>query len=113
MTEIEQLARRLDELEKRCDEYRTLYLEALERCRKLERGLLAQKSEHVPDGTQLSLDVLSMILNDRQRAELEAAIAAANAEQPVKAHTRRPPTGRKPLPDHLPRVEITVLPPEC
>jgi transposase len=112
VTEIEQLARRLDELEKRCDEYRTLYLEALERCRKLERGLLAQKSEHVPDGTQLSLDVLSMILNDRQRAELEAAIAAANAEQPVKAHTRRPPTGRKPLPDHLPRVEITVLPPE-
>ena len=113
MSDIAQLARRLDELEKRCDEYRTLYLEALERCRKLELGLLASKSEHLPDnGAQLSLDVLSMMLNERQRADLEAALAAANAEQPVKAHTRRPPTGRQTPPEHLPRVVIEVLPPE-
>ncbi len=112
------IAQRLDELEKRFavaererDEYRALYLETMERCRKLELGLLAQKSEHLPDnGAQLSLDVLSMVLNDRQRADLEAALAAATAEQPVKAHTRRPPTGRKPLPEHLPRVVIEVLP---
>ena len=85
----------------------------MERCRKLELGILASKSEHLPDGgAQLSLDVLSMVLGDRQRAELEAALAAANAEQEVKAHTRRKPTGRKPLPEHLPRVEIQVLPPE-
>ena len=118
MTSIEQIAERLEELEKRFaiaererDEYRALYLETMERCRKLELGLLASKSEHLPDnGAQLSLDVLSMVLDDRRRAELEAALAAADAEQ-VRAHTRKKPTGRKPLPEHLPRVEIKVLPP--
>jgi transposase len=85
----------------------------MERCRKLELGLLASKSEHLPDaGAQLSLEVLSMVLDERKRAELEAALAAANAEHYVPAHTRRKPTGRKPLPEHLPRVEIQVLPPE-
>jgi transposase len=120
VTSIEQIAARLDELEKRVataererDEYRALYIETMERCRKLELGILASKSEHLPEsGAQLSLDVLAMVLNDRQRAELEAALDAANAEQEVKGHTRRKPTGRKPLPEHLPRVEILVLPPE-
>jgi transposase len=120
VTSIEQIAARLDELEKRIatvererDEYRTLYLETMERCRKLELGLLASKSEHLPEGgAQLSLDVLTMVLSERQQAELEAALDAANAEQEIKGHTRRKPTGRKPLPEHLPRVEILVLPPE-
>ena len=120
MTSVEQIVQRLDELEKRFataererDEYRALYLETMDRCRKLELGILASKSEHLADGgAQLSLDVLSMVLGDRQRAELEAALAAANEEQEIPAHTRRKPTGRKPLPEHLPRVEIQVLPPE-
>jgi hypothetical protein len=47
---------------------------------------------------------------ERQRAELDAALAAANTEQEV--HTRRPPTGRQPLLVHLPRVVIEVLSPE-
>jgi transposase len=117
---IEEIAERLGELEKKFavaeqqrDEYRALYLETMERCRKLELGLLASKSERLyEDGPQLSLDVLTMVLSERQRADLEAALATANAEQEVKAHTRRPPTGRKPLPEHLPRVVIEVLPPE-
>jgi transposase len=120
VTGVEQIVQRLDELEKRVavaererEEYRALYVETMERCRKLELGILASKSEHLPDGgAQLSLDVLSMVLGDRQRAELEAALAAANEEQQIPAHTRRKPTGRKPLPEHLPRVEIQVLPPE-
>jgi transposase len=120
VTGVEQIVQRLDDLEKRVavaererEEYRALYLETMERCRKLERGILASKSEHLPDGgAQLSLDVLSMVLGDRQRAELDAALAAANAEQVIPEHTRRKPTGRKPLPEHLPRVEIQVLPPE-
>jgi transposase len=113
VTDGAEILQRLDALERERDQYRALYLETMERCRKLELGLLATKSEHLPgNGAQLSLDVLSMILNDRQRAELDAALAAANAEQEVKAHTRRPPTGRKPLPEHLPRVVIEVLPPE-
>jgi transposase len=33
-------------------------------------------------------------------------------ETPVAAHTRAKPTGRKPLPEKLPRVEVELLPPE-
>jgi hypothetical protein len=118
VTDVEQIAARLDVLEKRVavaeqerEAYRKLYIETMERCRKLELGLLASKSEHLPDpGPQLSLDVLSMVLDERKRAELEAALASANAEQDIPAHTRRKPTGRKPLPEHLPRVEIKLAP---
>jgi transposase len=121
----DEIVRRLEELEKRVmtvedmrevaererDEYRGLYLEMMERCRKLERGLLASKSERqADDASQLSLDVLSFVLNERQQAQLADAIADADDEQEVKGHTRRKPTGRKPLPEHLPRVEITVVP---
>ena len=120
VTSFEEIAQRLDALEKRVattehqrDEYRALYLEAMERCRKLELGLLSSKSERrSDDGAQLSLDVLSLVLNERQQAQLADALAEANAEQEVQGHTRRKPTGRKPLPEHLPRVEIKVLPPE-
>jgi transposase len=120
VTDVVQIAQRLDELEKRVakaeherEEYRALYLQTMERCRKLELGILGSKSEHLADNaSQLSLGVLSMMLGERKAAELDAALAAANAQQEVKAHTRRAPTGRKPLPEHLPRVEIQVLPPE-
>jgi transposase len=120
VTDVVQIMQRLDELEKRVataererEEYRALYLQTMERCRKLEIGILGSKSEHRPDNeAQLSLGVLSMVLRERQRADLDAALEAANAEQAVKGHTRRKPTGRKPLPEHLPRVEIEVLPPE-
>ncbi len=115
-----QIAERLDELERKFaaaqqerDEYRRLYLEMMERCRKLERGLLASKSEHLSkDSSQLSLDVLAMMLGERARVELDAAMTEADAEQEVRGHTRHKPTGRKPIPEHLPRVEIQVLPPE-
>lgn len=120
------IAQRLDELEKKFvaieqerdtyakerDNYRKLYLELMDRCRKLELGLLASKSERLPDESQLSLDVLTMMLRERTRADLAAALEGADVEQDVRGHTRRKPTGRKPIPDHLPRVEIVVLPPE-
>jgi len=120
VTDVAQIVQRLGELEKRVakaererEEYRALYLQTMERCRKLEVGILGSKSEHLADNAaQLSLGVLSMMLGERKAAELDAALATANAQQEVKAHTRRPPTGRKPLPEHLPRVEIQVLPPE-
>jgi transposase len=120
VTDVSQIVQRLDELEKRVataererEEYRALYLQTMERCRKLELGILGSKSEHLPENeAQLSLGVLSMVLGERQLADLDAALEAANAEQEVKGHTRRKPTGRKPLPEHLPRVEIQILPPE-
>jgi len=79
VTSIELIAERLEELEKKFaiaererdeskrerDEYRALYLEMMERCRKLELGILGSKSEHLSDnGAQLSLDVLSMVLSE-------------------------------------------------
>jgi hypothetical protein len=120
VVDVAEIVHRLDELEKKFetsqrerDEYRRLYLETMERCRKLELGLLSSKSEHLrKDDSQLTLDVLSMVLDERQRAELDAALAAANAEQEIPAHTRRKPTGRKAIPDDLPRVDIEILPPE-
>jgi transposase len=117
---VDEIAKRLEQLEQRFttaererDEYRALYLETMERCRKLELGILSSKSEKLPaSDDQLSLAVLSVVLNERQQADLDAALEAAKAEQQVKGHTRKPPTGRKPLPDFLPRVDIRLLPPE-
>lgn len=113
------LAQRLDELEKKIvamaeerDGYRKLYLELMERCRKLEMGLFAPKSEKVPHESQLSLHVLSMMLDERARADLADALEHASDEQEIKAHTRKKPTGRKPIPEHLQRIDIEVIPPE-
>ena len=128
MTSLEEIAKRLDDLEKRHasqeeklatalrerEEYRALYLETMERCRKLELGILRSKSEHLhqdSNADQLSLGVLSLVLNERQQAALDAALEEAKKET-VKEHTRQKPTGRKPLPENLPRIEITLVPPE-
>lgn len=115
VTEVETLAARIDELERRQaktekerDEYRRLYQEMIERCRKLERGLMGKTSERMRgDDSQLALDVLGMMLHERDLA----AVDDLEVEE-VRPHTRRKPTGRKPIPDHLPRVEIEVLPEE-
>ena len=112
------LIRRLEEVEKKQaalqaerDHYRALYLEMLERCRKLEKGLVGPKSERLSgDESQLTIGVLETLLSERDLAEIDE-LAKAN-EQEVKAHKRKKPTGRKPLPDHLPRVDIEVLPEE-
>jgi transposase len=45
------------------DDYRALYQQMLERCRKLERGILGPKSERLPSSeSQLSLEVLASVL---------------------------------------------------
>jgi transposase len=118
VSEIE-IAKRLDDLEKEVaeiqrqrDEYHRLYLESMERCRMLERGILpSNKSEHLqPSDSQLALSVLGMMLDDRARADVEGALKKAEAVIPE--HTRSKPTGRKPIPENLPRITIEVLPPE-
>ena len=102
------LAEKLDDIERERDHYRQLYLEMLERCRKLERGLLGQKAERLPASeSQLTLAMMGMLLTD------DAAAGDSDDElQEVKPHQRRKPTGRKPLPEHLPRVDVVVLPHE-
>ena len=124
VADLEALVRRLDELERSHgelkeslaaaeqarDAYHELYLEMMQRCRKLERGLLGKSAERVAgDGSQLSLDVIGMMLGEREAAAIETLEAEAKT---VREHKRRKPTGRKPIPDELPRVEIEVLPDE-
>jgi transposase len=93
------------------EEYRRLYLETLELCRKLELGIVGQKSERLsPADTQLALALLGTLLGDVARGT--ASPPAAPPVEAVRAHTRHKPTGRKPLPDKLPRVDIEILPPE-
>lgn len=88
------------------DEYHKLYLETLERCRKLERGILGQKTERLPENEQqLTLAILQTALGPRTADELREGTE-------VKAHTRKNGHGRKLLPDNLPRVDIEILPPE-
>jgi transposase len=87
------------------EHYRELYLRTLEQCRKLELGLLGQKSERLgADEAQLTMAVLALLLDERSAADEPAPTQA------VREHERHKPTGRKPLPEHLPRVDVEVLP---
>jgi transposase len=88
------------------DQYKKLYMEMLERCRKLELGLLHKRERFSgEDNGQLTLTVLGSLLGETAANEIAA-------KTDVPAHTRKKPTGRKPLPETLPRVDIEVLPPE-
>lgn len=112
----------LDPLEQLCtlherivaerDRYPALYLELLERCKQLERGIRAghQAERLDPQDAQLTLSLLATLLGESQPAGAQAPPDVQNQEIP--AHTRRKPTGRKPLPEHLPRVDIEVVPDE-
>ena len=125
MPDLDALIRRLEEVEQgqvvlqaklataatERERYRELYLEMLERCRKLEKGLMGPKSERLSeDEYQLTLGILEMLLSERDLAAIDD-LAKAD-EQEVAAHKRKKPTGCKPIPDHFPRVDIEILPEE-
>jgi transposase len=85
------------------DEYKKLYLLLREENEKLKRGLLGQKAERLSrDERQLALALLDMLLGE--------PAAPPPATQTVREHERRKPPGRKPFPEHLPRVEIELVP---
>jgi transposase len=111
---LAELSARVQSLAAEREQYRKLYLQMLERCRKLELGLLGPKRERLSGGdAQLTMSMLGMLLGDGTGASAApAAPPPPPAETPVAAHTRAKPTGRKPLPEKLPRVEVEVLPPE-
>ena len=100
------------------DRYRKLYQQMLEKARKLELGLLGQKSERLPSSDeQLSRHVLAGLLaeqgmtldsddHDGAPSESEDDAEAAEPKQ------RSKPTGRRPIPEHLPVVDIEVIPDE-
>ena len=91
-------------LEAERDEYKKLFLLLREENEKLKLGLVGQKAERLdPNDRQLSLSILEMMLGRKSAPE------APRTEQ-VRAHERKKPTGRKPLPEHLARVEIELIP---
>ena len=111
---LAELSARVDGLSAERDEYRKLYLQTLERCRKLELGLVGPKRERLSESdAQLTMSMLGLLFGDGSGGSAApAAPAPPPPETPVAAHTRAKPTGRKPLPEKLPRVDVEVLPPE-
>jgi transposase len=108
----EELVGKLEQAQKERDEYRRVYLALLEAYRKLEMGLLGQKRERFTGAEskeQLALSLLAMLTEGGAPAQPEAE---PEQKQKVEAHERRKSTGRKPLPEHLPRILVEVLPPE-
>ncbi len=107
--EVEQLSAANAELAQERDRYHALYLKLLEHCERLAKGLLGRKAERFPgDQAQLTLQLLGLVLRGADGAES----LTLEAKPLVRAHERAKPTGRQPLPEHLPRVEIEVLPEE-
>jgi hypothetical protein len=119
--DIARLVARLDEVERaqarlqdehmhvarERDQYRVLYQQTLERCRKLELGLRSHPAERLPSSDQLSLGVLAVALGAQGSDVL--ALAEADGVEQVREHSRRKPTGRGVLAEHLPRVVIEIL----
>jgi transposase len=97
-----------EKLKSERDQYRRLYLDMLETARKLELGIVGRGRERdLGDATPLSLLAL---MNGGEVAT--PVPAAESAKQPVASHERAKPTGRKPLPEKLPRVTVEVVPDE-
>ncbi len=104
---LAELAAENGKLQAERDEYKKLYLQMLELCRKLERGVLGPKRERFVDSdSQLAMSMLNLLVGDGANG----SATPPKVEQDVKAHTRQKPTGRKPLPEKLPRVDIEILP---
>ena len=94
------------------DEYRKLVLHLREENERLRRGLLGQKAERLPkNDAQLSLLMLGLALGGGADGSTETSTPPPPATQVVGEHTRAKPV-RRPLPDHLPRVQIEIVPPE-
>lgn len=119
--ELEQALGQNEVLLKEREQYRDLYLAALEQIKKLERGILGQKAERVSEEgkKQLSLALLEMMLGDKTEPEPNGPVKDsaeddhANEEDgPDDPKPAPKPRGRRRLPRELPRVEIEVLPPE-
>ena len=108
--QVNELRERAERAEAAHEKMRSLYLDLLERFRKLELGLLGQKAEKLPPNeAQLSLGLLSMLLEQREQP---VAIEPKKESADTASTQRRQPTGRKLQPESLPRVEVVVVPPE-
>jgi len=132
--ELEAARARAAELEKKFEraahereEYRKLYELATLELERLRRHLFGRKSERVPEG-QLSFAELTALINsleakgptpeqsDTGTADDEEGGANADAQSTRETSNRgekqSKPTGRRPLPEHLPVETIVLLPAE-
>ncbi|WP_434424123.1 IS66 family transposase [Nannocystis pusilla] len=105
-----ELEARLHEVSSERDQYRLLYMQMLERCAMLERGIIAGKKAERFEGPteQLALHVLGELLAPDEES-------AAPPEPPAKDESavereRRRPMGRRRIPPELPRITVEVLP---
>lgn len=95
-----------DAIKSERDSYKRLYLDTLAQCRKLELGIVGRGREReLGDPSQVTMSLLGMLTG-------EAAPPTTPAVEQVRGHERAKPTGRQALPEKLPRIEVTVLPPE-
>ena len=107
--ELESVSAERDTLKSERDSYRRLYLEMLALCRKLEAGIVGRGRERdLGDPNQLTMSLLGLMTG----GALAPAAPAEETTETVREHQRAKPTGRKPLPENLPRVDVTLLPPE-
>lgn len=115
-----ELGATVSKLEKERERYRVLYQQMLEKARKLELGLLGQKSERLPtDELQLSILVLEGLLGEQdlvvpegEEDESESGSATEGETEDAEPEPRPKPTGRRPIPENLPVVDIEVIPEE-
>src|SRR5690606_10130950 len=118
----DELSARVDKLEADVELYRKLYHDALTRCRTLEKGLLTTQRERLDDEhKQLTLGILGTLLGGDvdEREPVDATTEASdNTDEgdvsgiEVESHVRRRSGGRRQLPEHLPRVQQTIMPDE-
>ena len=93
------------------DEYEKQYLFLLEAFRKLELGIIGQKRERfISAGAQETFDAVLEALNALSSQNAEPKAEGARVEAHVRSKPK--PTGKQPLPEGLPRIDVRVLPPE-
>jgi transposase len=115
---IREHADAIEKLTAERERYRALYMELLERCKLLEKGIVVGKKAErftAGDDPQLALQILEMMLAGRDvvveevEEEVEPHDAededADDAEVDRPAPARRRSRGRRPLPENLPRGE--------
>jgi len=103
---LERVIAERDVIKNERDSYKRLYLETLAQCRKLELGVVGRgREKDLGDPNQITMSLIGMLTNEK-------ATPAEPVTEKVREHERTKPTGRAPLPEKLPRIEVTVLPPE-
>jgi transposase len=108
-SKLKALAESNAQLQSERDEYKHQYVLLMEAYRKLEAGLTRHSRERFAESPQqTTLALLGMLTG-----QAEATVAEAMPDKAkVAAYNRASPTGRKPLPEKLPRIIIEVTPPD-